>query len=79
MGLGGDTADALTWRRLILTTLPLGDAYIWQRLHLGDALSGQFVDFLPWVTLEAPHMLTFDFDFDFDFSQHPVTGTIQMR
>jgi len=58
MGIGGDTVDALTWRRLILATPHLGDASSWRRLHLatphpGDALSGQPVDFLPLGPLEG--------------------------
>ena len=49
---GGDTVNALTWRRLILATPPPGDASSWRRLNLatthpGDALSGQPVDLPP--------------------------------
>ena len=56
---GGDTVDALTWRHVILATPPLGDASSWRCLHLGDASSGQFVDFLPWVLWGAPPYVDF--------------------
>jgi len=54
VGIGGDTVDALFWRRLILATPHLGDALSWRRLNLAtptpsDALSGQPVDFPPWM------------------------------
>ena len=45
--------DALSWLRLTLATPHLDDASPWRRLHLGDALSGQPVDFLPLGPLEG--------------------------
>jgi len=51
--------DASSWRRLILVTP-----------YLGDASSGQSIDFLPWT----PRVVPLYVDFDFDFGQRPGTG-----
>ena len=84
MGIGG-------WYRrcLNLATPPLGDAYIWRRLHLGDAYTlatpplgdaytlatPQVVNSLTFFlgSLEGAHHML-TFDFDFDFGQRPGTG-----
>jgi len=55
--------DALSWRRLISTTP-----------FLGDASSGQSVDFLPWTPRVVPLYVDFDLIVDFDFGQRPGTG-----
>jgi len=68
---GGDTVDALTWRRLLLA-MPTS----WRHPTLATP---QVVNSLTFFlgSLEGPHhMLTFDFDFD--FGQHPGMGRYKL-
>jgi len=82
--------DALLWRCFILGgasfwVMPrLGDTSCWRRfllapLTLGDASSGQSVDFLPWPPRMVSLYVDFDLIVDFDFGQRLGTGRYKVK